>query len=150
MPYLLNLWLLIFTPETNIILWVIKLEYLSRLFFAKSLDLHDFLPHLINLLQLLFELHFVTKLHLNNETLIIINHEFLQHKLDLPGNLWVVKLRILEQSLAWVFVFYRKRGSYLFFFFFDRNVLFDVESLGQWVAYLHAIFWFSFFCGAQA
>ena len=58
------------------------------------------LSDIFDLQQLSFELNFFLKFHLDYKSLVIIDHEVFAHFFDLPSELGVVKLGVLQLSVA--------------------------------------------------
>lgn len=100
MSLLFNLWLFIlfFISEYwNIIFREVEFDRVCRftnLLFL--LLLHALLPHLLDLHQLILEINFLLKLHLDDQPLVIINHELVAHFFNLPSDLRMIKLGVLQ------------------------------------------------------
>ena len=81
----------------NIIFWKIKLYNISFLRFLFLLKNHlTLLSHAVNLQKLPLELNFFFEFHLNDQALVIIDHQFVAHFFDLPCDLRVVELGVFQ------------------------------------------------------
>lgn len=71
----------------------------------------------------MFELNFLIEIHLNNQSLIIINHELIEHHLDLSDYLGVIELCVLKLTQLFIILYLLTSGGRLRYFFLATDAV---------------------------
>lgn len=64
------------------------------------MDLHAYLPFVIYGFKLILKFNFIIEIHLNDQALIIIDHQLIQHQFDLSDDFGVIELGVFQLAIG--------------------------------------------------